>query len=109
MTKKILFLVCFLMVVSLAWSQTYTVSGSVISSDTKEAIIGATIKLTPGNYGAITGNTGEYSIKNIPKGNFTIKIEFIGYTTFSKEITVNKNIVYDVALKTGNITTEVIE
>jgi len=109
MKKRLLLLFCFVMIASSAFSQSYTVSGTVTGADNKEAITGATVSLSPGGYGTITGNTGEYTIKGVTKGNYTLKVDFIGFATYKSEITVNGDLKFDVALLSGNITTEVIE
>lgn len=109
MTKRVLFLICFIMVASLAWSQTYTVSGTVKASETNEAVTGATVMLTPGGYGAITGKAGDFTIKGVSAGQYTFKVDFIGYSAYSKEVTVNSDMIIDVVLQSGNITTDVIE
>lgn len=109
MSKRLLFLICVFMIASFSYSQVYNVRGVVISSDTKEAVVGATVKLSPGKYGDITDANGNYSIEKISKGNYTITVEFIGYAAYSENITVNENVLLNVSLKPGNITTEVIE
>ena len=109
MKKKLLFLFCFAFIASFAISQTYNVSGTVTGADGKETITGATVSLVPGGYGTTTGKSGDFNIKGVTQGNYTLKVDFIGYTTYNKEITVNGDIVLDIALQTGNLTTDVIE
>lgn len=109
MYKRLLFLFCFLLISSFAFSQVYTVNGTVTGSDSKEGITGATVSISPGGYGAITDKSGDYSIKGVKQGTYTLKVDFIGYSSYSKEITVNGDLTVNVALQIGNITTDVIE
>lgn len=109
MIKKILLLAFLFIVVNFSFSQTYTISGFVSSNETKENISGATVSITPGAFVTTTSKTGEFEIKNIAPGNFTIKVEYIGYSTYKREITVNENLKLNIELQTGNITTDVIE
>ncbi|RLJ99706.1 outer membrane beta-barrel family protein [Tenacibaculum discolor] len=40
--------------------------------------------------GGITDDNGLFSIKNIPEGNSIVEVQFIGYKTFSKPVTVSR-------------------
>ncbi|XRE42069.1 Putative TonB-dependent receptor [Tenacibaculum discolor] len=40
--------------------------------------------------GGITDDNGLFSIKNIPEGNSTVEVQFIGYKTFSKPVSVSR-------------------
>ncbi|WP_333780790.1 TonB-dependent receptor [Tenacibaculum pacificus] len=72
------------------------VSGKVIDKVSKEALpyVNIIIKNTSDKIltGGITNDDGTFSIKNISEGKNTIEIQFIGYKTVSKSITIsNKN------------------
>ncbi len=53
----------------------------VIDSETKEPLIGANILLNGSKNGAITFHKGYVTLKNIPDGDQTFVISFIGYQT----------------------------
>ena len=55
------------------------ISGEVFDSETKQPITSATIKIIGTKLGAITNNKGYYVIKNVPIGNYLIKVSFLGY------------------------------
>ena len=68
------------------------ISGKVIDNSTKEALpyVNIVVKdfaqkiLT----GGITDENGLFTIKDLPKGKSLIEVQFIGYTTFSKNIEI---------------------
>jgi outer membrane receptor protein involved in Fe transport len=70
-----------------------TVSGKVIDKITKEPLpyVNIIIKDSAKKIitGGITNDNGAFSIKNIPEGKAIIEIQFIGYKTVSKPITVS--------------------
>ena len=56
-------------------------SGRVIDSENGEPMLGVNIVL-PGTYhGAASGLDGEFSIRGISDGEYTVRFQFIGYTT----------------------------
>ncbi|CAM1367581.1 Outer membrane receptor proteins, mostly Fe transport [Tenacibaculum sediminilitoris] len=70
------------------------ISGKVIDQTTKQALpyVNVIIKDTAKKIitGGITDDNGLFSIKNIPEGNSIIEIQFIGYKTFSKPVSINR-------------------
>lgn len=69
-----------------------TLKGIISDSLTKKPLIGANVFLVGTAIGAATNIEGEFSIKNIPEGNYSFKVSYIGYK--SKQIEVNvKNLV----------------
>ncbi|MBX2924340.1 MAG: TonB-dependent receptor [Chitinophagaceae bacterium] len=54
-------------------------------------IRGVSIRLTPGNKGAATGNDGSFSIINVSPGNYTLEISNVGYQTITRSISVAEN------------------
>ncbi len=92
---------------------TYTLSGGeitgkIIDKETQEAIPYATIQLL--NNGLTTSFTesddnGLYTLKPIPPGKYTLKVSYLGYTTFEMvDILVqsNRSIVLDVEMEVNN-------
>ncbi|CAM1353304.1 TonB-dependent receptor domain-containing protein [Tenacibaculum insulae] len=72
------------------------VTGKIIDKTTKEPLpyVNIIIKDAANKIltGGITNDDGNFSIKNIPEGKSILEIQFIGYKTVSKPITVgNKN------------------
>jgi len=110
--KKIFFVtysVLFFVLISQA--QNYTVKGKVVDADTKEALELATVTFKPkGNkevVGGITNRKGVFEIE-VPKGNYTIVVEFLAYKTITfKSQKITNNVHYgSIELSTD---TELIE
>jgi len=87
MKKIILFL--FLFASLLANAQSFTLKGKVVDEN-NISLPGATILVKENNKGVSTDFNGNFSI-NLEKGNYTVKVSFIGYKTISKEIALVKN------------------
>jgi iron complex outermembrane receptor protein len=87
MKKNIFFL--FLFASILANGQTFTLKGKVVNEN-NESLPGATILVKEPKKGTSTDFDGKFNV-NLPKGNYTIQVSFIGYKTASKAITLTKN------------------
>lgn len=70
-----------------------SISGKVIDQNSKEALpyVNIVIKDTAKKIitGGITELDGKFRVKNIPEGVSIVEIQFIGYKTFSRQITIN--------------------
>ncbi|HEY5535195.1 MAG TPA: carboxypeptidase-like regulatory domain-containing protein [Ignavibacteria bacterium] len=103
----LLLLVTFFL--SSANAQNYSISGKIKNAETGEFVPNAKINLTPGTYATTTDLAGYYELTGIPSGNYIIKVSYIGYETFIKDIDLKSDLVINVDLKAGGITTEIIE
>jgi outer membrane receptor for ferrienterochelin and colicin len=56
-------------------------SGSVKDAQTGELLVGANIIVVGTDYGAATNVDGNFVILNIPPGNYSVKVSYIGYET----------------------------
>ena len=86
--KKITFFL-FLFAGMLANAQTFTLKGKVVDEN-NESLSGATILVKEPKKGTSTDFDGKFSV-NLPKGNYTIQVSFIGYKTVVKEIFLTKS------------------
>ncbi len=94
MKTLILALFNLFLFIAYTWSQnlSQTVRGSLIDTDSKLSLIGATI-LVPGSaplIGTITDANGNFRLDNIPIGRITLQISYLGY-----ESKIIPNIVVD--------------
>lgn len=92
--KKLLVLCAFIpfLIAQVLGQNTGTIKGKVYDEDTKEALFGAVVVVTTGNsnIGCQTDPDGNYVIKPLNSGTYTIKISSMGYqTTIVKDIVVN--------------------
>jgi TonB-dependent receptor len=69
------------------------VSGLVTDSQNGELLIGAHILLedqeSDQKYNAVSGLNGNFSFRNIPDGNYSITVTYLGYVPFEDEIILN--------------------
>jgi len=68
-------------------SETGTITGTVLNAITQAPIGGANIVTDPPTESVITNQQGEYTLKNVSVGNYTITFSKVGYN--AKQIVVN--------------------
>ncbi len=76
--------------------------GHVIDKKTGEHLPGVTILLKGTTLGTTTDDSGHYMLKNLPEGEFTVEVSYIGYKTISKKVKSKKG-------KTLELNFEVVE
>lgn len=80
--KKTLVIMFFLLSTNYIISQDlYTISGRVLEKRNSEEIPGANILVVELKTGATTNSEGKFQINNVPGGNYTIRISYVGHTT----------------------------
>jgi outer membrane receptor for ferrienterochelin and colicin len=95
----------------MAKSQTpnrHTLSGFVRDSTSGETLVGASVIVTDLQKGVVTNEYGFYSIK-LDEGIYNIRITFIGYGTFEKQIDMKTDVRLNVNLKEQFIDFRTIE
>ena len=99
--KKFLIIVILLFAGSLLYAQTtQTIKGKITNPQTGEPIPDATVLLDGTSYGAVTDINGEYEIKNVPAGNYTLQVHAIGFQSTSTPlvVTAGSDITYNTPL-----------
>lgn len=91
MKKIILFVFC-LISISIYGQKNNGLKGRVLD-ETKQPLPGATILISEVKSGTSTDFNGYYELLNIPNGNYTIIVSFIGYETLEKTITIKNEII----------------
>jgi hypothetical protein len=86
--NKALVFIC-LLITHLSFGQTSSFRGSIIDQQTGEPLVGATVRLEKKGGYDVAGLDGSFSIKNIPYGKYTLKVNYISYKSFQQEIVVN--------------------
>ena len=78
-----------LLLSSMAYAQATKalITGNVADS-AGAALEGASIQILPLTATATTGSTGEFSLPEVAAGHYTLKVSFVGFATYSKEIDV---------------------
>ena len=78
-------------------AQTLTsINGKVIEATSEEPLKGVSLKIIALNYFAETNPNGEFSIENIPSGNYTLRIEFDGHETLNFPLNISESIPYNI-------------
>ena len=87
--------------VPLAMAQSGGIEGTVTDSETGEVVPGANVLLTEISRGAATNPDGEFTISNVPTGTYTMRVTYVGYQTYSQNVTVaaNETLELDVQLQ----------
>lgn len=89
-----------LLTTSFLWAQnTAELSGKITDKATQKPLIGADIYLKELKKGANADAQGNYHLKGIPEGNYTIIGSYLGYQTFSKKIYLKGQERLDISLK----------
>ncbi|MCH8490839.1 MAG: TonB-dependent receptor, partial [Oceanicaulis sp.] len=89
MYKKILRAITtaiFGLVVQLATAQTATITGKI--SDEKLLLQGVSVSIPKLNSGTVTDKEGNYALKELKEGSYTLKISFVGFRTIEETIEV---------------------
>lgn len=97
-------LLCFLLVTTIVWGQSSTLTGNV-TDDTGEAVIGANILVKGTAIGTITDFEGNFQL-DLPEGAETLVVSYVGYAT--QEISIEGKTAVIIQLKSSLDLSEVI-
>lgn len=90
--KKLIIVFVFAAITNM-FSQNHYITGQLYDKETKEAMIEANCLLIhlPDSltYGASTDLKGRFSFENVKKGNYILKISFIGYESLTQTLVYN--------------------
>jgi len=94
MYKKIsvFLIISFLISSNIVIAQNYSISGYVKSSDKKEPLVSATVKVLSNDKliaGSFTDNNGKFEIHNLPNGKYVLSITYVGFKSFKTNIEIN--------------------
>jgi iron complex outermembrane receptor protein len=82
-----------------------SVSGRVTDQQTGAALPGATITISP-TINTVTDSDGKYLLNNLANGNYKLRVTFIGYQPFEKNILLASNQIVNVSLSISTTFTE---
>lgn len=84
MKRQIIFLLCLLGSIGSIWAQSTQVTGTVISAEDREPIIGASVIVKGTTTGTVTNFDGAFTL-TVPDGSNTLIISYIGMRTIEVE------------------------
>lgn len=87
----VFFTICLLVSQSLVFAQSGNVRGTVEDKATNEPLVGANIVVNGTNLGAATDLQGEFIIRNVPVGNQTLTVSYIGYSPINVDVNIVEN------------------
>ena len=87
----------FLLLSSIVYSQTYTVSGHVTDQTTGESLLFADCYDTMSNRGTTTNAYGYYSL-SLSKGKIHLKVSYLGYKTTEKSFVLSRDTILALSL-----------
>ncbi len=90
----------------LAQDCTFDLTG-VVKDELGNVLPGATIQVA--GKGVVTTTSGEFVIQNICRGDFNLLVSFIGYESYSSQVSLNKNHRITVTLAPSSKLLEVVE
>ncbi len=86
----------------------YTVSGHINDKTNGESSVGATVYIKELLKGTTTNEYGFYSI-TLPEGDYTLVVSYIGFKNVEQEITLNKNIKFNLEIEEDAVLTDEFE
>src|SRR3989339_834348 len=84
-------------------AQNFKVSGVISDASNGEKLIGATVMIKDLNIGATTDLNGNYAIEDVKEGVYEVTVTYIGYSSKTKNIDVDKNIKVDFLLEPSSV------
>ncbi|MGL4852931.1 MAG: TonB-dependent receptor [Phocaeicola sp.] len=87
------------------------ITGHVLDERTEKDLAFATILILETGMGATTNEEGRFSFKKLEVGEYTLRVQLMGYATQEKKVTVNKDYVVDLHFilnEEGIVTDEVV-
>ena len=87
--KKLFVLIIPLLVVNVAFCQ-FSIKGKVYDEN-HQPMLSATVVLENTYAGTYSNSSGEFVFKNLKKGNYSLKVSFLGYENQTKKIDLQKD------------------
>ena len=79
MTKAVTLIALLLCLGLMAFGQQKGCLSGLVMDSSRIPIDGASISLSPGQAGSVTDEQGRFRLNNIPGGNYTLSVSYIGY------------------------------
>jgi len=85
---SILFLACLAALPLHASAQNGTIEGTIVDAETEETLVGANVRVMGTAQGASTNVDGRFRLTNVPAGDQTLRITYVGYQAQDVSVTV---------------------
>jgi TonB-dependent receptor len=71
-------------------AQTGKITGEVTSAENGELLPGANVVIEGSRKGTSAGENGRYSLGNVPAGEYTLRVSFVGFREITRSVTVSQ-------------------
>lgn len=78
----------------------YTVEGTVSDQNSGSPLPGATVILVDTDFGTATDANGQFEFTNVPEGNYTLRVSYVGYVQLNRNLDVNQDLDLNLELLT---------
>ncbi len=109
--KTYKYFLIFLVFTGLVEAKTGNIKGKITDANTGEPLIGANVFILNHTWGASTDIKGEFEIKHIPIGSYSVRVSYVGYETKTIEKIVvesEKDTFLNVQLNTDFTLSEIV-
>lgn len=98
-------ILCCISMLGFAQGTTGLVTGHIMDKKQRLSLPGATLKLSPGNHYTVSDQQGKFEFLDVPAGQYTLEVSYIGYEKISQPVTVTggKNEQVTLGLEAGGI------
>ena len=76
-----------------------SIKGRVIDAHTIKPLQNANIVIEGTTFGTASDLEGKFTIQNIPPGNYMLKVNFIGYKSYEKQISVTQDLILSLEVR----------
>ena len=85
------------------------INGKVTGSSSGDFLPGANVMLDGTNFGTSSDRSGNFSINNVPEGDYTLKVTYVGYSDFEEAVTIGSApITKDISLSVDYVAMEAV-
>ncbi|EKB47921.1 Outer membrane cobalamin receptor protein [Cecembia lonarensis LW9] len=77
-----------------------------VKNSSGEGLVGANVILVGTGRGATSDFQGNFQIRNIPSGSYTLRVTYLGYEAFTREVLIPTNEELEVILEPSSLLTE---
>ncbi|MEA5129611.1 MAG: TonB-dependent receptor [Proteiniphilum sp.] len=105
-------LLFFLVFPAYSYSQTGTIKGKIVDAQTNEPLIGASVLIEGTTHGAAADLDGNYIIRNVEAGSYTLIASYVAYQSKTKTgvvVGTNNEITIDFLLNPDDISLQEVE
>lgn len=104
MVKKLLTLLCSSFFFAAGVTAQVTVQGTVLDAVTGEPLPAANVVLDELQRGAPADADGNYEIRNVPSGTYTIIVTYVGYNQYEQALEVgNQDVTFNISMQPSTV------